>query len=146
MLRMFTMVSSVFASVSDAYFKCFICFLTYVVIAASGCFKTRSSEASLSLPFFAVSPRCQARKGRGGPHWCGWTPCACGWAQQGEMWASRRWRPDIGLASEQRALAALLLDRPNNQHLQKILSSFVKYSPIRFSFNPFPVSPCFLPI
>ena len=45
------MFLDIFASVLDAYFKCFICFQTYVAIVASGCFKTRSSVASPSSPF-----------------------------------------------------------------------------------------------
>jgi hypothetical protein len=48
-LHMFAMVfkcfSGTFASVLDACFKCFICLLLYVVIVASGCFKSRSSVA-----------------------------------------------------------------------------------------------------
>jgi hypothetical protein len=55
MLRIFTMVfkcfSGVFASVSDVCFKYFIYFWTYIVNIASGCFKTRSSVASPSVPF-----------------------------------------------------------------------------------------------
>ena len=46
MLHMFAIVfkyfSGVLASVSNAYFKCFICLLLYVATAASGCFKSRS--------------------------------------------------------------------------------------------------------
>ena len=38
--------SDVFASVSDACFKCFICLQTYVASVASGCFKSRSGVAS----------------------------------------------------------------------------------------------------
>jgi len=40
--NIFKYFSGVFASVSDACFKCFICFQTYVAIVAYGCFKTRS--------------------------------------------------------------------------------------------------------
>jgi hypothetical protein len=35
--------SIVFANVSNACFKCFICLFLYVAIVASGCFKSRSS-------------------------------------------------------------------------------------------------------
>ena len=38
MLRMFAIVSRVFASVLDAYFKCFIDFHSYVANVATGCF------------------------------------------------------------------------------------------------------------
>ena len=51
------MFSGVFTSVSDACFKFFICFETYVASVASECFKSRSGVASLSSPFVA-SPRC----------------------------------------------------------------------------------------
>jgi hypothetical protein len=51
---MFVMVSSVFsgvfASVSDACFKCFIYLYTYVVSVASRCYKSRLDVTSLSLP------------------------------------------------------------------------------------------------
>jgi hypothetical protein len=47
----FKCFSGVFANVSDACFKSFICFQTYVTIVASGCFKTKSSVASPSSPF-----------------------------------------------------------------------------------------------
>ena len=53
----FTMISSVFASVSDACFKCFICLQTYVASVAFECFKSRLRIASPSSPF-AASPRC----------------------------------------------------------------------------------------
>jgi len=53
----FQVFLGVFASVSNA------CFQTYVAIVTSGCFKTRSSVA--------ISPRCQAWEGGGGPHWHG---------------------------------------------------------------------------
>jgi hypothetical protein len=39
----------------------------------------------LPLRLSPVSPQCQAREastGRGGPHWRGWAPRACRWAQQ----------------------------------------------------------------
>jgi hypothetical protein len=45
----FKWFSDVFASVSDACFKCFIYIQTYVAGVASGCFKSRSSVASRSL-------------------------------------------------------------------------------------------------
>jgi hypothetical protein len=69
----FKCFSGVFAGVSDAYFKCFICFQTYVVVVASRCFKL---DRVLHLPprLSSVSPRCQAWEdgdvpiGMGGPH------------------------------------------------------------------------------
>jgi hypothetical protein len=85
-LRMFYMVfkcfSGVFASVSDAYFKCFICLQTYVASVASGCFRTKSgvtSPTSLSYCLASVSPpppdasssflsRCWWRLGRHRSH------------------------------------------------------------------------------
>ena len=52
--------SSVFKSVLDASFKCFVCFQTYVASVASGCFKSRLGVASRSLLAFdclaSVSP------------------------------------------------------------------------------------------
>ena len=45
--------SGVFASISDACFKCFICLQTYVASVASGCFKSRSV-----LHLAPSSPRC----------------------------------------------------------------------------------------
>ena len=48
-----------FASVSDAYLKCFVCLRTYVANVSSGCFKSRSGVAHvplLSLPFFPFPP------------------------------------------------------------------------------------------
>jgi hypothetical protein len=38
-------VLGVFANISDSYFMCFICLLSYVTTVASGCFKSRSSAA-----------------------------------------------------------------------------------------------------
>jgi hypothetical protein len=87
MLRMFCNVFkcflTVFASVSDACFKCFIVF-TYAAIVASGCFQTRSGVASPSSPS-VVSPCCQTRKvraGGGGPCLCGRSLRACAGAWQ----------------------------------------------------------------
>jgi hypothetical protein len=57
LLQWFQVFSGVFASVSDACFKCFICLQTYVASVASECFKSRSDVASPSSPF-ATSPRC----------------------------------------------------------------------------------------
>jgi hypothetical protein len=51
----FKCFSGVFASVLDAYFKCFICLHTYVVSVASGCFKSRLVVTSPSLLFAALS-------------------------------------------------------------------------------------------
>jgi hypothetical protein len=53
----FKCFSGVFASVSYAWFKCFICFQTYVTIVASGCFKL---ERVLHLlpRLSVVSSRC----------------------------------------------------------------------------------------
>jgi hypothetical protein len=48
--------SSVFASVSDACFKCFISLQMYIACVAFGCFKSRSGIASPSL--LSVSPQC----------------------------------------------------------------------------------------
>jgi len=49
MLHMFAMVFKIFlgifASVSNACFKCFICLLLYAATDTSGCFKNRSSVA-----------------------------------------------------------------------------------------------------
>jgi hypothetical protein len=45
-LHMFKWFWSVFASVSEACFKCFICLLLYIVSVSSGCFKSRSGECS----------------------------------------------------------------------------------------------------
>jgi hypothetical protein len=64
MLCMFYMVFKcllgVSASVSDAYFVCFICLRTYVASVAFGCFKSRPGVASCSLLAFdylaSVSP------------------------------------------------------------------------------------------
>ena len=47
----------VFASVSDACFKCFVCLQTYVASVVFECFKSRLRIASPSSPF-AASPRC----------------------------------------------------------------------------------------
>ena len=47
----------VFASVSDACFKCFIYLQTYVTSVASECFKSRLGVASPSSPS-AASPQC----------------------------------------------------------------------------------------
>ena len=78
MLHMFAMVfncfSGVFASVSDACFKCFICLLLYATTVASGHFKSRSG----------VAHRMRMGDGRRGgrcPGWRGTTigalpPCA----------------------------------------------------------------------
>ena len=60
--------SGVFASVSDACFKCFICLQTYVASVASGCFKSRSvlhlAPSSVSPPSLGASwasePEAQA--------------------------------------------------------------------------------------
>ena len=55
----FTWFLSVFANISDACFKCFICLQTYVA-SASGCFKSRLGVVSRSLLAFdclaSVSP------------------------------------------------------------------------------------------
>jgi hypothetical protein len=53
----FLVFLGVLASVSDACFKCFICFQTYVVSIASKYFKSRSDVTSHSLPS-AASSRC----------------------------------------------------------------------------------------
>jgi len=48
------MVSGVFLSVLDVFFKYFICFRSYVAIVAHRCFKTRSSVASPSSFFYCL--------------------------------------------------------------------------------------------
>ena len=53
----FKCVSCVFASVSDAFFKCFICLQTYIASVAYGCFKSRSGIASPSSHSAAL-PQC----------------------------------------------------------------------------------------
>ena len=57
MLQGFQVFSGVFAIISDACFKCFICLWTYVASVASRCCQIRSSVASPSS-LSAVSPRC----------------------------------------------------------------------------------------
>jgi hypothetical protein len=61
MLHLFIIVfkcfSGVFASVSDACFKCFICPWRYVASVASGYFKSRSGVASPFLLSTAL-PQC----------------------------------------------------------------------------------------
>jgi hypothetical protein len=55
----FQVLSYVFASVSGAYFKCFICLQTYVAIVASGYFKVDQVLHLLSsfmLPSSVSSP------------------------------------------------------------------------------------------
>jgi hypothetical protein len=55
-------------SISDAYFKCFICLQTYVSNAASGCFKSRSSVLHMLQPVIAAGGRegsCGAQTPRG---------------------------------------------------------------------------------
>jgi hypothetical protein len=53
--RCFKRRSGVAASVSNAYFMCFICLQTYVASVASGCFKSRLSVASLSSLFCCLT-------------------------------------------------------------------------------------------
>jgi hypothetical protein len=60
--------SSVFASVSYACFKCLMCLLLYVVIAASGCFKSRSG----------VTHGMRVESGRGRGRCLGWRGPAIG--------------------------------------------------------------------
>jgi hypothetical protein len=82
-----TMVSGVFASVSDACY-----FQMFVAIIASACFKTRSGVASRSSSS-SVSPQCQVREasaGGGGPHWHGVGPTCLRPGATGEMRAGRR--------------------------------------------------------
>jgi hypothetical protein len=57
-LKLFSSVfSGVFANVSDACFKCFICLQTYVASVVSRYFKSRLGVVSPSS-LFAVSPWC----------------------------------------------------------------------------------------
>jgi hypothetical protein len=44
----FQVFLAVFASVSDTYFRCFICLQTYVASVASGCFKSRFNVAQVA--------------------------------------------------------------------------------------------------
>jgi hypothetical protein len=71
----------VFASFSDVCFKCFICLLLYITTVASRCFKsisecciccilcfkTSSSVASLSLPFYCLTSLLGAGRRRRSP-------------------------------------------------------------------------------
>jgi hypothetical protein len=69
----FKCFSGVFASVSDACFKCFICFQSYVAIVALG-FKSRSSVCISLLAFLLSHLGVRPRKmeavptSAGGPH------------------------------------------------------------------------------
>jgi hypothetical protein len=49
MFRMFAIISSVFASILDVRFKCFIYLQMYVANVASECFKTRSDVAHVAM-------------------------------------------------------------------------------------------------
>ena len=51
----FKCFSCIFASVSYACFKCFICLQIYIASVASGCFKSRSDVASPSLLFCCLA-------------------------------------------------------------------------------------------
>jgi hypothetical protein len=65
-LHMFKMIASVFqvcfASVSDAYFKCFICHQTYVASVVSGCMFQKyigvacSSSPSAASSYYVLFP------------------------------------------------------------------------------------------
>jgi hypothetical protein len=66
---MFIMVSSVFQVFLQVFQthvsnKCFICFQTYIAIVVSGCFKTRSSVASPSSPFYCLASASGAGRQR----------------------------------------------------------------------------------
>jgi hypothetical protein len=69
----FKCFSGVFASISDACFKCFICFQSYVAIVALG-FKIRSSVCISLLAFLLSRLGVRPRKmeavptSAGGPH------------------------------------------------------------------------------
>jgi hypothetical protein len=108
----------VFASVSYAWFKCFICFQTYVTIVASGCFKTRTSVASPSSPFCCLVSVLGVGRRRRDPH-------ACGQVQQARRGRAgtgcRTWDGGNGAGIQTEGLAfkspgtshALLLDKKN---------------------------------
>jgi hypothetical protein len=62
-LQLFSSVFRSFASVSDTYFKCFICFQMYVTSVVSGCFKSRLGVASLfslstASPWYLLTTFC----------------------------------------------------------------------------------------
>ena len=54
----FQVFLGVFASVSNACFKCFICLLLYVASVASGCFKSRSGCCSCCNGVPIVCSKC----------------------------------------------------------------------------------------
>jgi hypothetical protein len=67
----FKCFSGVFASVLDAYFKCFICLHTYVASVASGCFKSRLIVVSPSSLFCCLALVSSPSPGAG---WASATP------------------------------------------------------------------------
>ena len=86
----FKCFSGVFASVPDAYFKCFICFQTYIGIVA-----TRSSVASPSSPFYCITSVSGVGRQRRSPlAWVGPTCLRVGIA--GETWDVGRGMGDSG--------------------------------------------------
>jgi len=89
-LPYFTMISSVFASVPDARFKCFICFSRMLQLLHLNISKL-DRVLHLSPRLSTVLPRYQAREAKGGPHWRGQTQHACGRMQQ-----ARHGRADAG--------------------------------------------------
>jgi hypothetical protein len=66
----FKCFSCVFSSISYACFKCFICLQTYVVIVASGYFKSRSGVAHVAMRVRNGGGMSGLRKWTGGadPH------------------------------------------------------------------------------
>jgi len=97
-LQWFQVFLDIFASVLDAYFKCFICFQTYVAIVASGCFNTRSGVASVSLPFCCLALVLGARRWRQSPLARASPTCLQANAPR-ETWASRAWDARWGTAA-----------------------------------------------
>ena len=94
----FKCFSVVFASVSDARFKCFICFHAYVTIVASGYFKTRSGVASFSSSLYCLASMSGARsehmQRRSPLAWVG--PTCLRASAVGHTWAGRCRKRDGG--------------------------------------------------
>jgi hypothetical protein len=88
----FKCFSGIFASHSNA---CFICFHTYVAIVASRYFKTRSSIASLSSPFYYLASVSGTRRWRRSPLAQAGPMCLRANAA-GETWAGRHETRDGG--------------------------------------------------
>ena len=100
MKMFFAMVSSIFASVLDACFKCFICLQMYVARVASECFKTKSGVAHVAM---RVRSTCQ---------------CGPVWACETQAWAGACWdehRPGVQARGKQSAAWALGRGRPSKR-------------------------------